>query len=98
MNDDPLPSTSYYAPTIPEDTAKANEAELQRTLEAAPFLEEVIGWFNEVIATTDSIAAAQDEAKIRGKSIESMCDAYDIVRNILEKKRNELQSKALTIV
>lgn len=99
MNDDPLPnsSTSYFTPTIPDATAKANEAEAKKALDAAPFIDKVIEWFDEVIASTDSIAAAQEEATRRNKSIESMCDAYDITRSLLEAKRNELQSLASTI-
>lgn len=100
MNDDPLPNsaTSYFAPTVPDITAKENENEHKKALESAPFIESIVAWFDQAIEATDSIAAAKEEAKRLDKSFEATSDAYDIVRVLLEQKRNELQSLASTIL
>lgn len=97
MQDDPIVNaSSFYVPEIPLETQKANEEEARRAAEALPFIEDVIKWFDLAIANTDSIAAAKEEARRLQKSFEATSDAYDIVRVLLEQKRNELQSLALT--
>lgn len=99
MNDDPLPNstTTFYAPGIPSETERLNKEESDKAIEAGSYLESVIAWFDDAIAATDSIAAAQAEAVQRKKPVEAICDAYDITRGLLEQKRNELVSLISTL-
>lgn len=98
MQDDPIVNaSSYYSPEVPAETKAANEEEAKRAAEAMPFINEVIEWFDVAIKNTDSIRIAKAEAERRGKSVEVVAEAYDIVRELLEGKKNELQNLALTL-
>lgn len=99
MDTDLLPNSasSYFAPTIPDETAKLKEEEMDKAVEAFSYIDKLIEWFESCIASTDSIAAAKEEAKRLDKSFEATSDAYEIVRILLEQKKNELRSLASTI-
>lgn len=88
---------SHFQPDVPELTKKANEDELAASARFLPVLNDVIAWFNLAIESTDSRKAVHDEAKARGKSYEVIDEAYDIVRTVLEAKKEEFRNLKLNI-
>ena len=88
MNTDPIPRGGYVAIT-PEETKNANTQELRDAGEALPFLDSVIAWFDQCIENTDSNRVVRETAKIKGVDYEVSSLAYDLVREILEDKREE---------
>jgi hypothetical protein len=96
--DDPYPNDgSYYQPVAPEVTTEANKAEKRKAEEALPFIDDVLTWFEEVVAQTDSIALAIQLSGQYEKSIEDTTVALDIARLYLTQKKGELQSLATLI-
>lgn len=94
---DDLPNDGFYfQPEEPEVQTEAKAAEKAEAVQLLPVVDSLMGWFDECIKNTDSIAVAIEEAKRRELPIETVTTAYDIVREILEAKQNELRSKKLT--
>jgi hypothetical protein len=94
---DPYPNDgTYFQPDVPELTKAANAEEKMLAAQSLPFIDGVLAWFDDVIATTDSITAARVYAEKYGKTYESVAIAMDISREYLEQKRGEMQSLALT--
>ena len=97
MNEDPYPRDGApFYPTTPEVTVAANEEEKKLAAQSLPFIDGVLDWFDEVIASADSIAISRQYSKEYGRSYEDTAVAMDIARRYLEQKRGELQSLALT--
>lgn len=86
----PNDGASFYVPEKPEKEEMS--AEVSRAQLAYPILDELLAWFDERIAKTDSVAAVTAEAKLRGLPKETVLEAYDIVREVLLDKRNELET------
>jgi hypothetical protein len=86
----PNDGATFYVPEKPEK--EEISAELSRAQLAYPILDELLAWFDESIAKTDSVASVKAEAKLRGITDTTVLEAYDIVREVLTAKRNELET------
>lgn len=90
----PNDGATFYVPEKPEK--EEISAEASRAHLAYPILDELLAWFDERIAKTDSVAAVKAEAKLRGIPEAAVLEAYDIVREVLQDKRNELETILIT--
>lgn len=98
MDNDFMPNDStFFVPEVPEITQQANTDELVKTAQALPVIEDLIAWFEGAIEATDSNKAMREDAKSRGVSIEVASTAYEIVRELLEVKKQEFESLQLNI-
>lgn len=97
MNTDPIPrgGQAYY-PTKPEATKNADTLERRAAEEAMPFLDGVIAWFDEVIEQTDSNKLVRVTADTKQVSHEVASVAFDLVRELLEDKREEFIAQQAT--
>lgn len=86
----PNDGASFYVPEKPE--VEEMSAEVSRAQLAYPILDELLAWFDERIARVNTVEAVRAEAKLRDLPIETVLEAYDIVREVLLDKRNELET------
>lgn len=85
----------YYPPANKELEKEAID-EAAVISSALPIFEELIEWLNTSIDATDSIREASVMATSKGKSIETVTLAFEIVRELLQIKKEELTTKAKT--
>lgn len=93
----PTDGSSFYTPPEDELNKQAIEEERKATLQAAPFLDDMMQWFDDRMAECDSIALAVETSKERNISLEAAMHALDIVRLTLEGKKMELSNLKLNL-
>lgn len=94
---DELPNDGFYfQPQEPQAQTDAKSVEKAEAVQLLPVVDDLLAWFDGCIEATDSIATAKSEAIRRELPVETVVVAYDIVRELLEQKKNELRSKKLT--
>lgn len=99
MNDDILAGSdmpnegSVFIPEEPEEQVKQEEQERGVVKGSAPIFEELIEWFGEKIADTDSIKSVMATCREGDYEMRETVIAYDIVRKILENKKQDLETK-----
>lgn len=86
----PNDGSAFYVPEKPEKEEMS--AEVSRAQLAYPILDELLAWFDECIAKVNAVDAVKAEAKLRQLPTETVLEAYDIVREVLQAKRNDLES------
>lgn len=95
---DELPNNGFYFQADePKEQKEIKAQEKAEAVQLLPVVDSLMDWFDECIKNADSIAIARIEAEKRKLPIETVTTAYDIVRELLESKKNELRSKKLTL-
>lgn len=82
---------------VPDDAADepSHEERVEESLMAVsePIIEDILAWFDEQIATSDSVEQVHKTKTTYSSTIEEAMVAHDIVRNILENGKDELMSR-----
>ena len=96
MDDLPNDGSTFYQPEVPKKQKIEVSEEKQRAVAAYPILDELLEWFDQAIKNTDSVEILRADAKRRGVSDGEMLLGYDVARELLSIKRNELESIKIT--
>lgn len=87
---------SHYQPNIPDETQKQISEEIKKAYDSMPFIDELLKWFDESIQAVNEVSTVKQESVRRKIDISVVVEAYDIVREILEAKKGELEQLKLT--
>jgi hypothetical protein len=74
---------------IQQQEAENTERSMMRSA-GTKLTDDVLAWFDTQIRDTDSVAAAVEYARTTNHSVDDTLHAFDIVRDLLERKRDEL--------
>lgn len=80
---------SFYVPEVDEEDHLKASKERSEALEALPLLEDIIQWFDKQADETDRMSNINHESKM---PIQSQVLAYQLLADLLLKKKGELQS------
>lgn len=93
---DPYPSntpSTFYQPEVPVERLQAEAEERHEAAQIMPVVDDLIAWFDKLIADCDSIKVARTTAKEEKTGMDVTTLAYDIARKVFEVKRSELKGK-----
>lgn len=94
MNDDPYPNdgSTFYSP--PEDDLNKQVVEVEKleAIQAAPFLDQTLQWFEDQMEACDSISFALDVSDKYLIPTEQAMTALNIVRLLLADKKMEFDN------
>lgn len=97
LQDEPMGASGdaagVYEPEPDEEQTREDNAERAAIATAMPLMEELMSWFDEQIAASDSIKQLVVTQKLTGIGLEESIHAHDIVRTLLEEKRDSLQAR-----
>lgn len=95
---DPIPSGSTFFIAEEDDINKeGKQEEAKQAVQAAPFLDEVMAWFDEQIQACDSNRLTIDVRERYEVSTDEAITALDIVRQTLEEKKAELSNLKINL-
>lgn len=95
MGDDLLPNdgeifTEEFEDDQQDEIDQEADREKQTMKQSAPILDDLFAWFDNEIDNCDSISTALGLAKEKNISREAALEAFDVVRGLLEEKKQSL--------
>lgn len=95
---DPIPSGStFFIPEEDDINKEAKQEEAKQAVQAAPFLDDVMTWFDEQIQACDSNRLTIEVRERYEVSTDEAITALDIVRQTLEEKKAELSNLKINL-
>lgn len=91
--EDILPNQQIGVMDLPEERKREEENELQDVLKSRPILNDLMEWFDETIAETDSIEALQFDNFTNENDLRVQILAKRQLKYLLTSKKSELWSK-----
>lgn len=86
-------AVGIYEPEPDEDDEYEEQHERTTIATALPLMEELLEWFDEQIKGCDSIEQLIKTQKLTGLDLEASLHAHDIVRDLLESRRDNLKAR-----
>lgn len=91
--EDVLPNQQSGILEIPEERKLEEESVLQDLIKSKPVLQDLLDWFDESIAQTDSISSLQLDNFTQENDLRAQILAKVQLKMLLTSKRSELWSK-----